>query len=124
MIMCLMCQGRTREEVLMLQKEHIERFGWSIVAVEGNRVQAPFAYTIGLTRFHGHPELLVTGLDESSTGSILNQLGSEVKSGRRSSTAPRRAVGRGNAAGPMAAVANHSSARRSCDDLGPIHVTS
>jgi hypothetical protein len=83
MIMCLICQGRTREEVLALQKEHIEQFGWSIVVVEGNRTQAPFAYTIGLTRFHGHPELLVTGLDQSSTGSILNQLGSEVKSGRR-----------------------------------------
>ena len=81
--MCLLCAGWTREEMLALQRDHIERFGWSIIAVEGNRVQAPFAYTVGLTRFHGHPELLVTGLDEVSTAALLNPLGLEVKSGHR-----------------------------------------
>ncbi|HST81600.1 MAG TPA: DUF4262 domain-containing protein [Kineosporiaceae bacterium] len=81
--MCLTCAGWTREEMQALQRDHIERFGWSIIVVEGNRVQAPFAYTIGLTRFHGHPELLVTGLDAGSTGAMLNPLSIQVKSGHR-----------------------------------------
>jgi uncharacterized protein DUF4262 len=66
-----------------LQRRHIEQFGWSIVAVGRSRTQPAYGYTIGLTRFHGHPELLVTGLNESSTGSMLNQLGAEVRAGQR-----------------------------------------
>ena len=83
MVMCVICQGQTREEMLSVQKEHIERYGWSIVAVDGKPPQAPFAYTIGLTRFHGHPELLVTGVDAVSGGALLNALGEEVRGGRR-----------------------------------------
>jgi Domain of unknown function (DUF4262) len=37
---------------------------------------------VGLTRFHGHPEL-VTGLDHRATGALLNGLGREVRAGRR-----------------------------------------
>jgi hypothetical protein len=69
--------------VLSAQKEHIERYGWSIVGVEGEPTQAPFAYTIGLTRFHGHPELLITGMDPASGARLLNALGEEVRGGRR-----------------------------------------
>ena len=81
--MCLMCQGWTYEQVAELQKKHIDDFGWSIVAVEGSRSAAPFAYTVGLTRFHDHPELVVTGLDHVNTGLLLNGLGREVRAGRR-----------------------------------------
>lgn len=83
MIMCAICQGQTPEEFRAVQREHINQFGWSIMAVEGDQVQAPFAYTVGLTRFHGHPELLVSGLDEFSSGPLLNALGEEVRAGRR-----------------------------------------
>jgi hypothetical protein len=69
--------------MLALQRDHIEQFGWSIVAVEAEPAHAPFAYTVGLTRFHGHPELLVTGLDPASTAMLLNQLSLEVRAGRR-----------------------------------------
>jgi hypothetical protein len=83
MIMCLMCQGWTPAQLRDQQRRHIEEFGWSIVAVEKSPAQAAFAYTVGLTRFHGHPELLVTGLDERSAAGVLNHLGEQVRAGRR-----------------------------------------
>jgi hypothetical protein len=83
MTRCAICRGQAPEEFRATQREHIERFGWSIMAVEGDPVSAPFAYTIGLTRFHGHPELVVTGLDEIAGGQLLNALGEQVRAGRR-----------------------------------------
>jgi hypothetical protein len=40
--MCLICQGWTYEQVAQAQRRHIETFGWSIVAVDGDRTTAPW----------------------------------------------------------------------------------
>ena len=52
----------------------IERYGWMVQAVGGDRLHAPFAYTVGLTEA-GLPELLVTGLSQVRAATLLNRAG-------------------------------------------------
>ena len=56
-----------REVVLPI----IERCGWFVQGVGGDRLHAPFAYTVGLT-LAGLPELLVTGLPPERAATLLN----------------------------------------------------
>ena len=62
----------------------IARVGWHVVKVR-ERTEAdepPFAYTLGLTRTYGHPELMIVGLDLDDMHAVLNDLGDLVKAGR------------------------------------------
>jgi hypothetical protein len=43
--------------------------------------EPPFAYTIGLTRFQGHPEIITFGLCVDHLGDTLNVLGEAVRVG-------------------------------------------
>jgi hypothetical protein len=81
--MCTHCGGWTEEEIRTMRLRDIEIHGWSITYVEADEDEAAFAYTVGLTRYHGHPELLVSGLDQLMTAEILNSFGSEVRRGNR-----------------------------------------
>ncbi|WP_285588078.1 DUF4262 domain-containing protein [Actinomycetospora sp. NBRC 106378] len=49
----------------------VERYGWAIQFVEGEKVRAQWAYTVGLAR-HGLPEFVVTGLRPERAGVLLN----------------------------------------------------
>ena len=62
----------------------IARVGWHVVKVlEGAEDdEPPFAYTVGLTRSYGHPELMIVGLDLDDMHAVLNDLGDLVKAGR------------------------------------------
>jgi hypothetical protein len=45
-------------------EENIEKFGWSVVTIfdpDGNDVD--YAYTIGLNKTYGVPDLIIFGLD-------------------------------------------------------------
>jgi hypothetical protein len=64
-------------------RETIAEHGWAVQAVFGEGDEPPFAYTVGLRRFDGHPELLVVGLPEHASSSVLNQLGDRVRAGAR-----------------------------------------
>ncbi|RHA38177.1 DUF4262 domain-containing protein [Cellulomonas rhizosphaerae] len=81
--MCMKCQGMTDEEVREDFLAKIERFGWTLCSVEGGGGRLSFTYTIGLTRYHGHPELVVSGLDQFDAASVLNDLGARVRGGER-----------------------------------------
>lgn len=81
--MCLECDGMSREQVLELVVRDIEEHGWAVVAVDGDGWDPPLAYTVGLTRFHGHPELMVSGLGADESVAVLDRLGEEVRRGRR-----------------------------------------
>lgn len=70
--------GWTDEEIRATRLRNIEAHGWSITYVEADD-EVAFAYTIGLTRYHGHPELLVSGLDQNKTFEMLNGFGDEVR---------------------------------------------
>jgi hypothetical protein len=80
--MCLKCEGWTDEEILQKSRDDIERHGWGYVHVQGGDA-ADFTYTVGLTRFHGHPELAVTGLGAYQATTLLDDLAGEVRCGFR-----------------------------------------
>ncbi|WP_324652652.1 DUF4262 domain-containing protein [Georgenia sp. H159] len=81
--MCLICDGWTWEEVLARHREVIEQHGWTIQFVEGHPGRPSFAYTVGLTRFHDHPELLVSGTCERDAAVVLDPLAQHVRDGHR-----------------------------------------
>ena len=81
--MCTKCDGMTEEQVIQRYVQLIEDHGWAVCWVSGGGGWPPFAYTIGLTRYHDHPELRVSGLEASEATTFLNQLGAEVREGRR-----------------------------------------
>lgn len=78
-----MCDGYTREELLARTLAIIEQHGWMVQFVEPGRTSPAFAYTVGLTRFHDHPELLVSGLTAEHSAGLLNELGRHVRDGHR-----------------------------------------
>lgn len=57
---CAMCDGATYAEVLKMYKENVEKYGYTVVFVGGDKESRPFAYTIGLTE-KGLPEFIVSG---------------------------------------------------------------
>jgi hypothetical protein len=61
----------------------IDRHGWMCQYVFGCLDSLPWAYTIGLAGGWDHPELIVVGLDPDWSGHLLNQLGEQVRDGRR-----------------------------------------
>lgn len=81
--MCLMCDGRRLKEMLEHNLEIIERLGWMVQYVEPSRSSLAFAYTVGLTRFHDHPELLISGATAEDSCWFLNGLGHHVREGHR-----------------------------------------
>lgn len=66
-------------------KEGIGEHGWMVqlVGPDEDTGDPEFAYTVGLTRFHDHPELIAVCLSGASAGHVLNQLGSLVRDGGR-----------------------------------------
>ncbi|GAB3264899.1 DUF4262 domain-containing protein [Kineosporia babensis] len=80
--MCLRCAGWSDAELLAKSRHDIEVHGWGFVHVEGGE-SAAFTYTVGLTRFHGHPELLVSGLEAEPAAGLLDDLAEDVQGGLR-----------------------------------------
>ena len=85
----------TKARVLADIRRRIDEYGWAVQAI-GDQCSVPgccasrrgpeeadFGYTVGLTRFHGHPELIVTGVPQIDTPRPLNALGERVRSGQR-----------------------------------------
>lgn len=81
--MCVKCQGWSDEDLRRDRLRTIERHGWSITGVYGDEEGPPFAYTVGLTRYDGHPELLVSGLPTKTAARFLNSFGEQVRRGAR-----------------------------------------
>jgi hypothetical protein len=78
--MCLRCQGWSDAEVADHYRALIRQYGFAISQVTG---MVGFAYTVGLTRYHGHPELLVAGMHPDHVGPYINDLGTLVAAGHR-----------------------------------------
>lgn len=74
-------------------RRRIDEYGWSVQTVgshcsvpgcSGGRSEGPeFAYTVGLTRYEGHPELIILGVPQLEAGHPLNLMGERVRSGER-----------------------------------------
>lgn len=73
--MCWSCDHPDATEQDHLDHLHglMAERGWMVQGVEGTRLHAPFAYTVGLTPL-GLPELLVTGLGLETAAGLLNHV--------------------------------------------------
>ena len=86
----------TRLRMLNDVRRRIDDYGWAVQAI-GDECSVPgccsylrpvrdfadFGYTVGLSRYHGHPELIVTGVPQMETVRPLNLLGERVRGGER-----------------------------------------
>ncbi|MER6146060.1 DUF4262 domain-containing protein [Streptomyces sparsogenes] len=61
--------------------EQVEEHGWSVVMVPTDDEGPGFAYTIGLWRTYGVPELAMFGLDIETMHVLLNALGRKAAAG-------------------------------------------
>ena len=91
-----MASQSTRRRIIADVRRRIDEYGWSVQAVGtncsvpgccgargGRSTDADFGYTVGLTRFHDHPELIITGVPQMESVHPLNVLGELVRGGRR-----------------------------------------
>jgi hypothetical protein len=59
------------EKILM----DIEKFGWTVIMVDGTDYLPTFAYTIGLYKNYKHPEIIAFGLDSETLFGTINDIG-------------------------------------------------
>lgn len=81
--MCAMCDGQPAGDFMAGVIDDIDRVGWAVIAVEDEHGEHVHTYTVGLTRFHGHPELIFSGADYRSAHHVLDALAEAVSQGRR-----------------------------------------
>lgn len=92
--MCAVCDGKSADEFLAGVVDDIDRVGWAVVAVEDERGRHVHSYTVGLTRHHGHPELILGGGEFETAFHVLDALAAAVQAGRRFRAGETAAVGR------------------------------
>lgn len=63
--------------------ETVAKHGWQVSMIESDGYSPSFAYTIGLTKSYGHPELIIIGLETQLMGELLNIAGDLIKNGHR-----------------------------------------
>jgi hypothetical protein len=61
----------------------VEEFGWHVALIPEDDEGPAFAFTVGLYRTFGHPEVIVFGLGIQAMHGIVNVIGEEVRQGRR-----------------------------------------
>ncbi len=81
--MCEMCDGQSADDFMADVVDDIRRVGWAIIAVEDEQGRHLHTYTAGLTRYHGHPELIFSGADFHTAHHVLDVLADGVRAGRR-----------------------------------------
>jgi len=80
--MCAMCGGQSIGDFVADVVDDIRCVGWAVIAVEDERGRHVHTYTAGLTRYHGHPELIVSGADFATAHHVLDTLAGAVRDGR------------------------------------------
>ena len=68
---------RTEKRII----KDVEQFGWHVALIEPNENGPSFAFTIGLWKTYGHPEIISFGLTTKTLHEILNNAGEKVKEG-------------------------------------------
>jgi hypothetical protein len=71
----------------------IDRYGWAVEFVFDNERAVTWAYTVGLAGQFDHPELALVGFGPNDSCYILNELGDQVRRGRRFSHGDLAVVG-------------------------------
>ncbi len=62
---------------------NVKDFGFHIVWIKSNNTEPDYCFTIGLEYSYKHPEIILIGLPISTTKSIINNLGSKIRTGQR-----------------------------------------
>jgi hypothetical protein len=62
-------------------EENIERFGCSVMHIAAENELPPFAFSVGITRTCGVPEVVVIGLKEPIAHSVVNEYNRRVRAG-------------------------------------------
>ena len=55
-------------------RAEVEQHGWHVILVPNTDGGPALGFTVGLTASHGHPELVVVGLDDASDGGATHEL--------------------------------------------------
>lgn len=80
--MCAMCGGQSIGDFVADVVDDIRCVGWAVIAVEDEQGRHVRTYTAGLTRYHGHPELILSGSDFATAHHVLDTLAGAVRDGR------------------------------------------
>lgn len=74
------CEGGEGSEQKLL--DDVSKHGWHVMRVLDESERPGWAYSIGLYRNFGHPEILVFGLDPDLMHSIINSIGDDIRCGK------------------------------------------
>lgn len=58
----------------------VEQHRWVVLKISPEHA-AEYAYSVGLTKSFGHPELVVVGLDDETMQDLINDIGDAIESG-------------------------------------------
>lgn len=64
----------------------IEKFGWHVVIVSPEKEEPGFAFSIGMFKNYGHPEIIIFGLKNEVMHNVINSLGEDIKNGKKLAT--------------------------------------
>ncbi len=81
--MCILCEGADRDEALFSLHAMVITHGWALQGVEAGPSTLGWVYSVGLAQRFRHPELVVVGGDLLDGARAINELGEEVRAGRR-----------------------------------------
>ena len=70
-------------EIIDVFRADIDAGDFNVAALVADDTGCDWAYSVGLDRCHGHPELLIVGLDAPIAGAVIEVLGKEIADGRR-----------------------------------------
>jgi hypothetical protein len=63
--------------------ENIKKFGWHITGIPAEENYPPHTFSVGLYEKFNHPEIIIVGLDINLAASLINNIGEQVKSGKK-----------------------------------------
>jgi Domain of unknown function (DUF4262) len=69
----------SEHEISVLQRR--EQHGWFVNLIAGDASGPGFAYSLGLYKEFGHPEIIIFGLGEETMHRLVNDVGEQVRSG-------------------------------------------
>src|SRR5438094_668731 len=61
----------------------VEKYGWAVLAIPEDEEGPPFAYSVGIFRTLGQPEVVMIGQKLETMHGILNHVGGLMREGRR-----------------------------------------
>jgi hypothetical protein len=61
----------------------VKRYGWHVVKILDKDQSPGWAFSIGIYKNFGHPEIILFGLDSELMHLVINTIGDEIKAGRK-----------------------------------------